>query len=197
MRGRRLGQAGFRADNKPESNSMSMRVASFAGFLLLLSGAAAHADIGVEEMAPELRLVFVRGIQQELIARGYLSGPADGAAGPKTSAAITSYQRDAGLALNGKASKDLLDHLKFAQPRIAAPQSTVPYPPAELVRQVQEELRRRGYYAGTVDGKSGPATRGAVRAFQQDAGLPLTGVLEERLLGELRLADANRRAARR
>ncbi|MSO71299.1 MAG: peptidoglycan-binding protein [Alphaproteobacteria bacterium] len=166
------------------------RTSLLAVALALMTSVSAHADIAVEEMAPELRLVFVRNIQQELIARGYLIGTADGAAGPKTRAAILDYQREAGLELTGKASKDLLDHLKFALPRISAPHAPAPYPPPEMVRNIQSELARRGYYSGAVDGKTGPTTRAAVRAFQQDAGVPLTGALDERLLSEVRLAGA-------
>lgn len=168
-----------------------------AAALAVTMSVAARADIAVEEMAPELRVLFIRNIQQELVARGYLTGVADGAAGPKTRAAILDYQRDAALEQTGKASKDLLDHLKFALPRISAPHSPSPYPPPELVRKIQVELARRGYYAGTVDGKAGPATRAAVRAFQRDAGVPQTGVLDERLLSEVRMADAAIHSARR
>jgi peptidoglycan hydrolase-like protein with peptidoglycan-binding domain len=165
--------------------------------LMLLMSMSTRADIAVEEMAPELRLAFVRGIQEELIERCFLTGVADGAAGPKTRTAILEYQRVAGLAQTGSASKDLLDHLKFAQPRVAGPAQALPYPPLELVRSVQAELARRGYYAGAVDGKLGPATRAAVRAFQQDAGLPPTGTIDERLLSETRIADATIRAGQR
>jgi len=155
------------------------------------------ADIAVEEMTPELRPAFVRGIQEELGARGYAVGTADGSLGPRTRAAILDYQRDAGLAPTGKASKDLLDHLKFALPRVTGPGMPAPYPPTELIRGIQGELARRGYYRGTVDGRAGPATRGAIRDFQQDAGLPVTGTVDDRLFSELKLADPSIRSTRR
>lgn len=39
------------------------------------------------------------------------------------------------------------------------------------IKQLQSRLNQRGYNAGTVDGKVGPGTRGAIRAFQRSAGL--------------------------
>ncbi|MEP3276072.1 MAG: lytic murein transglycosylase [Stappiaceae bacterium] len=39
------------------------------------------------------------------------------------------------------------------------------------IKQLQSRLNQRGYKAGTVDGKAGPGTRGAIRAFQRSAGL--------------------------
>jgi peptidoglycan hydrolase-like protein with peptidoglycan-binding domain len=53
--------------------------------------------------------------------------------------------------------------------------------------QVQENLRRLGYYKGMVDGISGPATRNAIRAYQVDRGLPVTGRLDRELLQDLGL----------
>lgn len=53
------------------------------------------------------------------------------------------------------------------------------------VRDVQRELARLGYYQGGVDGEVGPMTRNAVRAFQQDAGLPATGRIEPAVLTAL------------
>lgn len=66
-----------------------------------------------------------------------------------------------------------------------------PPPPAPMVDtrllQVQENLRRLGYYKGSVDGVNGPATRNAIRAYQVDRGLPVTGRLDRELLQDLGL----------
>ena len=174
-----------------------MRIVLALIALLTGFGFAARADIDVEQMPAELRAAFVRGIQEELNERGYVAGKADGAIGPRTRAAIQDYQRDAGIEPTGKASKDLLDHLRFAQPRISAPKPAQSHPPAVLVRAIQEELVKRGYYHGAADGAPGPATQTAIRAFQRDAGLPISGMIDERLLSELRLATPAIRAAAR
>ncbi len=44
-------------------------------------------------------------------------------------------------------------------------------------RQVQEALRRLGYYRGPMDSIFGPLTRGAIRRFQREIGADTTGYL--------------------
>jgi len=46
-------------------------------------------------------------------------------------------------------------------------------------RQVQEALRRLGYYKGPADGIFGPLTRAAIRRFQQNTRSDATGYLTE------------------
>ena len=50
--------------------------------------------------------------------------------------------------------------------------------PAVDVRTAQRQLKERGYYAGPVDGVIGPATENALRAYQRDRGLKVTGRLD-------------------
>jgi hypothetical protein len=52
---------------------------------------------------------------------------------------------------------------------------------------VQLALKRRGYYHGSVDGDVGPQTRAAIRAYQAEHGLRVTGVIDEVLLRSLRV----------
>ena len=40
-----------------------------------------------------------------------------------------------------------------------------------LAADVQRELRRRGYYRGSIDGDIGPGSRSAIRQYQADRGL--------------------------
>jgi hypothetical protein len=51
---------------------------------------------------------------------------------------------------------------------------------------VQDALARRGYYAGQVDGVIGPETRAAIREFQRDNGLAVTGGVNSQLLQALK-----------
>jgi peptidoglycan hydrolase-like protein with peptidoglycan-binding domain len=53
--------------------------------------------------------------------------------------------------------------------------------------EVQRELAERGYYGGPIDGAIGPQSRAAIRAFQVDKGLPVTGRVDGRLLDSLGL----------
>lgn len=149
--------------------------------------------ISVDEMPPVMREAYIRGIQEELTGHGYDPGPIDGTLGPRTKRAIHEYQRDAGLPVDGRATKELLDHLKFALPKVYKGEQGPAYD-QDLVIAIQEELSDRGYYLGAMDGIPGPQTRAAVRLFQEEAGLPVTGVVDERLLGELRAADPEIRA---
>jgi hypothetical protein len=55
----------------------------------------------------------------------------------------------------------------------------------ELAVDVQRELRRRGYYNGPIDGDIGPGSRSAIRAYQADRGLTVTGRVDSRLLRSL------------
>lgn len=130
-----------------------------------------------DEMSPALGRAYVFAIQNELIARGYSPGVADGAEGPRTRNAILAYQRDAGLRQTGRASRELLDHLKFAAPRRDAGGATV--------REIQRRLAALGYYAGAVDGVVGPMTRTAIRGFQKSEGLATTGAADRALLRAL------------
>jgi hypothetical protein len=82
----------------------------------------------------------------------------------------------------------------YSQPGYSQPgyESFPPRPPAaplvdaRLV-QVQENLRRLGYYKGPVDGMVGTGTRNAIRAYQVDRGLPVTGRVDRELLQDLGL----------
>ena len=144
------------------------------------------AVTSVDEMNPEMRKAYIRGIQEELAAHRYEPGPVDGILGPMTRLAIRNYQRDAGLPVTGVASKELLDHLKFALPKVTAK----PKPePDVTVLEVQTRLKVRGYYRGELDGLVGGETRESIRAYRQDAGLPVNSAIDWPLIESLRPAE--------
>jgi N-acetylmuramoyl-L-alanine amidase len=43
-------------------------------------------------------------------------------------------------------------------------------------KDIQKALKNAGYYDGPVDGKIGPKTRAAIKAFQGDKGLKEDGI---------------------
>ncbi len=141
----------------------------------------------VDEMPPQMRRAYILGIQEELEAHGYVVGEKDAIIGKRTKGAIRLYQRDAGLPVDGVATKELLDHLKFSSPKVEARKTTAQ--PSPLVTDIQTELQRRGYYQGALDGLIGPMTRAAVEQFELDSGLPPTGKVGSGLLNELKVAD--------
>lgn len=57
---------------------------------------------------------------------------------------------------------------------------------SQLVADTQYSLTNLGYDPGPVDGLMGPGTRAAVRAYQRDAGLLVTGRISKQLLKHIR-----------
>jgi peptidoglycan hydrolase-like protein with peptidoglycan-binding domain len=87
-----------------------------------------------------------------------------------------------------------------SQPRPAASPSAIGLPGGDLTAvpvsenllyiyttSVQQALQAKGYRPGIIDGKLGPRTRAAIRRYQQDYGLPVTGEVSLGLLNHLRL----------
>jgi peptidoglycan hydrolase-like protein with peptidoglycan-binding domain len=56
---------------------------------------------------------------------------------------------------------------------------------AALLRDIQEELARKGFYGGPVDGVGGPRTESAIRDYEAAAGLPRAGEATDALLAHL------------
>lgn len=69
-----------------------------------------------------------------------------------------------------------------------APPQTSRVPASDFVKSLQRALKRAGYDPGDVDGQMGPATRLALRQFQQAQGISPTGKPDiptlSRLLGK-------------
>jgi peptidoglycan hydrolase-like protein with peptidoglycan-binding domain len=80
------------------------------------------------------------------------------------------------------------------QPAAPAPAKAAatssPRTPGEIINDIQRELARRGYYEGTVDGLYGPRTDGAIRDFEQAAGLKPSTEPNEALLQAVQRAPA-------
>ena len=60
--------------------------------------------------------------------------------------------------------------------------------PGQVIVNVQRELRRNGYYRGSIDGLIGPATRSALAQFQRDRGLAVTRAIDGPTLATLGLS---------
>lgn len=104
----------------------------------------------------------------------------DGHYGPATRHAIETFQRQHNLSVNGLANEETLVATK------AAASMAQPTPPAldhGTVKALQQNLARLGatdHQGHTLhdDGFYGERTSGAVAAFQQQYGLPVTGVAD-------------------
>ena len=53
------------------------------------------------------------------------------------------------------------------------------------MKQAQQRLNELGFDVGTPDGAAGPRTQNALRSFQQDQGLPVTGRLDQATMRQL------------
>jgi peptidoglycan hydrolase-like protein with peptidoglycan-binding domain len=58
--------------------------------------------------------------------------------------------------------------------------------PQDKNKQIQLVLQRAGYYKGKIDGKMGPQTKEAIKAFQKAKGLKADGVVGAQTWVELR-----------
>lgn len=99
-----------------------MRRLIAAGFALTaLAAVPAFAACPDENMPPDMRFAYVQGAQSALNEHGFKAGTADGKMGPNTRSAVRAYQKAAKLPVDGCVTKELLDHLNFAQPKVYGP----------------------------------------------------------------------------
>jgi peptidoglycan hydrolase-like protein with peptidoglycan-binding domain len=127
------------------------------------------------------RQELVRTVQAELNDLGYNGGPTDGVFGPTTRNAVRAYQADNNLPVAGEVSQSLLIHMQDH-----GSVSDKEREQRDMALAVEEELSRRGYNTGTVDGVVDSTTRTAVRTYQSDAGVAIDGQVDAELLASLR-----------
>jgi peptidoglycan hydrolase-like protein with peptidoglycan-binding domain len=131
----------------------------------------------------ETTSLLVWEIENELARRDFFVGPIDGTADAQTRTAIKIYQRIAGIDHDGRASYPLLQHIERSNLRNTSDVASV------LVWQIEDALADRGYTTGPVDGTMDAKTRDAVREYQEDAGLPMTGKVDKTLLAHIEKSD--------
>jgi peptidoglycan hydrolase-like protein with peptidoglycan-binding domain len=145
----------------------------------------ASLGIGSESQTPAnvVSAATIRATKEELQAHGYSSGDLNGTMDSAMSAAIRTYQSDAGLEVTGEASDALLEHLRRSNTRSNVNADT------QVALNIEDQLQRRGYVVGPVDGVIDTRTRQAIRAYQADVGLSVTGEADDRLLAHLQASD--------
>lgn len=122
----------------------------------------------------------VASCQHRLIERKYLSGDADGVYGQDTEEAVRAFQRDEGLTPTGIVDAQTLEALKEDPGSEAPAQELAQGARGDEVRHLQKELQQAGYLAGSADGVYGSQTTAAVRSFQKDRGLSVTGRVDRK-----------------
>lgn len=134
----------------------------------------------------------VEEVQRGLLKTGDYQGMVDGVQGRRTRMAIESYQRNAGLAVDGEVSSELIDHIHYTQQVAAAAEFTGSVAPVQTdpgavaqMRQVQTGLAELGYAPGEITGELSDATKIAILQFEKDRGLAQDGEMSEGLLSEI------------
>jgi peptidoglycan hydrolase-like protein with peptidoglycan-binding domain len=150
---------------------------------LLLVASSASVGVAAASHAPsDLPLMRgdsgdgVRNAQLLLTTAGYDPGPIDGIFGPATEGAVEQAQRDLGLSVTGVVDRATWDALEASTPAVLMERGDR----GEDVRSLQQRLTSAGFDAGVIDGIFGPRTERAVEAFQADAGLPVSGLVDQR-----------------
>ena len=156
---------------------------------------------------------LVTAVQRALARLGIYTDTIDGLPGPRTRAAISTWQTAAGIKVTGEPTPELLAAL--SRPVASAPPATAPVPAVvkeaastdqvaaavaraqelereqaaitlgKQLRKVQEALNQIGYGPLAVDGQASQSTSDAIRRFQLDNGLPVTGETNDKVIARL------------
>jgi peptidoglycan hydrolase-like protein with peptidoglycan-binding domain len=119
----------------------------------------------------------VRAIQRRLRTLGLRPGPVDGLFGPATEGAVESFQRTAGLTVDGIVGPETRRALRRASaPVLGYGAGYGKDGGSTLVRKLQRRLRALGLRPGPIDGLYGPRTAAAVARFQRARNIAADGV---------------------
>ncbi|PWC56822.1 peptidoglycan-binding domain-containing protein [Azospirillum sp. TSO22-1] len=95
-----------------------IRILIASALLTAATPAFAASKCDPRGMPPDTYTAYVADAQQQLNEHGFNAGTADGKPGSRTQSAVRTYQKKAGLPVDGCVSKELVDHLHFAQPKV-------------------------------------------------------------------------------
>ncbi|ENO98099.1 Peptidoglycan-binding domain 1 [Thauera phenylacetica B4P] len=126
-------------------------------------------------------------LQRELNQLGFNAGPVDGVMGARTRSAIRAYQADNELLVDGQPMTGLLAHVRATgQGRTPAPATPTSGVSSRMIADIQEALRGSGYTTERESGRLDDQTRAAIRRYESDQGLLMSGEPSAELLRHLR-----------
>ena len=144
-----------------------------------LSGLAEH--YGALQLASGAIGREVSAMQRRLAELGYYEGSADSVYGDATGEAVALFQMSVGLNVTGTADGATLFRLIEGAPpardTFLGSMCAEKGDTGSNVKQVQQRLRRMGFFRGDCTGTYGEMTVHAVERFQQESALPATGQL--------------------
>lgn len=147
---------------------------------------------GVIYTSPEA----IRAAQEALRDLRYYNGPINGTATAATQNAMRQFQRERNLTPTGELNFETARALGLRLSADVSDQAgDASFTRSEAIRSAQMVLRDRGYYTGPINGVMSPATQTAIRQFQRDRNLPLTGAIDRRTAQALGIASTSGSAA--
>lgn len=130
---------------------------------------------------------MVSALQQMLQAEGYFNHEITGYYGRVTASAVRNYQRQNGLVVDGIAGPQTLAMLEgttqaptpMKSPQMQAILGLKAGDRGEKVTQLQQQLKQLGYFKAEPTGYYGKITEEAVRAFQTEEDILVSGIADE------------------
>jgi peptidoglycan hydrolase-like protein with peptidoglycan-binding domain len=158
---------------------------AFPPLVLAQSATTPHVTVSTLQVAQASGTVLE--IQRELNLLGYDAGPVNGFVGERTRSAIQAYQRDHNLLVDGRPTSNLLSHVRAtAQSRSPGPGSSRVDISSQQIADIQAALRSLDYEVGYPSGRLDNETRAAIRSYESDHGLLMSGEPSAELLRHMR-----------
>ena len=160
---------------------------------------------GKTRRVPTKRDDLLRAVRRELGNHNYFPGTSsrelDGSVDAMTTGAVMAYQYDNDLNVTGLVSDALFKSFLFGVDNKNKDRKGVPSFSThthQLVAEIQGTLSAQGHYQGKIDGLFAGKTMDAIKRFESDRGLPVTGRVSGLLVQELtRLTGVDFNAGRK
>ncbi len=135
------------------------------------------------------QLDLLRALRRELLAQNYFPGrSALGGMDAMTMGAIMAFEFDHHLPVTGKPSNELLKNILFGvtgRQKATDGETSITTTSSQLIAEIQGTLSALGLYDGQIDGLLNKAGQQAVRRFESQRGLPVSGRVSGLLVQEL------------